>query len=184
MSLLEKLDLAILDHLFQPIADKVSERWGKSCFWLAQKCEWVVLIALSYMCISNYLNDSNWILWGALLLTLGLRSLFDILRYEKMDESWQERQAARVMNPERLFIPYGKVRMLLFFVFLAIGGGLLVLIVLLTEGNKIVVSCVGVLGVPALTLALLSPDYFSACTPKPPSMLKAGNKLAAEVTPA
>lgn len=165
MKFLEKLDLWILDQIFQKIADYVYDRWGKSCFWLAIMSCWLILI---FWGIETGMRRS--IALSILFVIFSLMQIFgNMPRWQQLEKNPMALSARRVLNPERIFWPLGLARIFL------------VLIIVLSKRGEIVALYKGDLAILpnwATDLFFLSTIYFSACTPKPPKPLKAGNELA------
>ena len=178
MGFFEKIDLAILDGFYQKIADNVQERWGYSCFRLAIWCDWVFLILTTYIYLSGIVFF-GWTWAGSLgLLLIAIAKLYSIRINQKDEKKWEELAIEGLMNDNRISIESIAMRLAL-----AIGTILVAIIfpggclVYNSSWNVFVMSLVGTTVVGAAA----SEAYFSACTPKPPSPLKAGNELAAAV---
>ncbi len=183
MMFFEKLDLAILDGIYQPIADWVANTFGKSCFWLAKVMTWIFLIMASIAAAHVFTYGSALIGSGltskiyvfVLLCILGSIQLMRIRILEKQDGSWEENIATRVMNTQRMFNPYGLTRLILIALVIisAILGALYI------PPNYPAQSLIwSVVNNLLFSTSFISTYYFAACTPKPPSPLKAGNRLA------
>lgn len=188
MQFLEKLDLAILDGFFQKIADWVNDRWGKSCFWLAKLCSWLFLVVATIGQLWAYIygsavfgDDQKWMSL-AVLAVLGFGQLYRIREMEKLDQNEWSLRELRAYNPQRQFIPWGFSR--IFFLFV-MGSALIVVLIIipaktLYDGWELF----HMVGTIAAALSFTGSFYFVACTPKPPSPLRAGNKLAAQASTA
>lgn len=185
MGFVEKIDLAILDGFYQRVADWMQHTYGKSCFWLARIFCWLVLGATAVLILrvfffgsTMYENSLILPLLAPVFLTFSF--MVRIKKLEDEERSETNLRALRVMNPRRLFFPYGLARMFIL-------GSVSVLIMFgLFKGTPTVPGWpLGMeIGLCILfIISFVSAEYFSACTPKPQSPVKAGNEIAARAVP-
>ena len=170
MNLLQKLDLAILDGLFQKIADWVNNRWGKSCFWLARVNYWIVIIAWAAE-IAFYREKLS--IHSVFFVLFSIGALWRIGEWEKMEKNPLESAAQRVLNPERIS-PFSRLIRLFNVFFLPFNIEWFV--DFFAQGD------VKALLIATNQFAFFCAFYFAACTPKPPSPLKVGNELAVQTS--
>jgi len=166
-------DLALLDQVFQRIADWTTQEWGKSCFWLSNLCMWLMLIcALGdlYFFVKDIKGTIGYVI-------LSVVALGAIRFGEKKDAEKEKMIQSRVMNSRRnkLYYRFVRIAMLSF----AISNWISFALVELgweQRGSNLW---------RALYFSFLVMSfYFDSCTPKPPNPLKASNRLAAQALPA
>lgn len=173
MRFLEKLDTTILDSFFQKIADLVNDQIGKSCFWLARMSCWIVIITWTFEIVFYKLGQIE----SRALFLLWILSVMSMLNnLEEEDKKNLNLFANRVMNPQRLWWPFGLCRAIAVILIAPVFVGHIISFVESKNQESLVVL--------AKVLSFLASIYFAACTPKPRSPLKSGNRLAAEVAPA
>jgi hypothetical protein len=163
----ERVDLFLLDRVFQPAADWVYDRFDRSCFWLAKICYWLVIMAWA-----AELFYKQW--WGstssALFALFSFAALLTIRGLEKEEENPLARAARRVLNHQRLYHPHGVSRLIMLSIMIALLGPRILGMIQLDGGEFM-----GFISDWSFVAAL----YFGACTPKPRRPLKVGNLAAA-----
>lgn len=175
MRFLEKLDLAILDGLFQKIADWWLNRTGKSNFWIARMLWWMLIVNIGMLII--IVGELSFkLLIPFVVVSIG--GFFVLSNYE-LEEKLYDGLNARFLNWRRQFMPWGVIRLVMSCIMMTVEVLFLVSILLSTKKPLFPLQLLPYIG-EILPLLFVSILYFSACTPKPRSPLKAGNRLATE----
>ncbi len=164
--MLEKLDLLILDNVFQTIADWWMDQTGKNNFWLAR--DTITLSAVLFFVFVGFNLSSLNIVCGILVLPIFYKLVKSCEKAEKQSESF-----GKCMNPLRNFAPHGIERTVFVLLFI-LNTSFWVMRCLEFGFGPPMRDIPSLLGFALYICGM----YFAACTPKPPSRLKAGNKLA------
>lgn len=165
--LLQRIDHFLLDNLCQKFADRFQEMMGKSCFWLAKVCHMpfplmVILLWARGVSVAPVSLD----------LVVIFFSVLQVIAWDRADRQSSSYLRAGVLNPAREFFPRGLIRIML----LVIIGG----ICIGSAVHRLIAGQFLWYQFPVAVVLFLwvASFYFGACTPKPPSVLRAGNKLA------
>jgi len=169
-SVFERIDQSILHKIFQKISNFWTDVTGYSSFRLA------ILVGLAYLLLLSVTTVLS-VLFGKLSVTLGLLSGFLLAG---LVLPWLFRQmlnrekdlTSRAMNPIAEFWPYGMLRLTY---------AVLVVFALMSSWKAVHATPIDWSEALSGFCAFLwwCMMYLASCTPKPPSVVKAGNTLAA-----
>ncbi len=119
MRFFERLDLTLLDSIFQAIADWVNNNWSKSCFWLARSAGWSTVVASGLLVLHTRSA-------GAVLISVLV--CFSILMIDRplkqIDKAMQQPKTQGFLNPLRFTLKVERAA----FIFLTIFALVMVII--------------------------------------------------------
>ncbi|MEK7068401.1 MAG: hypothetical protein AAB964_01145 [Patescibacteria group bacterium] len=174
MQYLEKLDLAILDGIFQPMADWWRNRTGKSNFWIARMLWGVIITIVGWVAIF-YLQMESSVMVMFVIMSAGMIGV--LANYNKDEKFYEHIRVESYFNWRRQFMPWGALRLFVTITLVAVSIYSITVWSNTPATDSPIIPLSVLYGGAALIIGTL---YFSACTPKPPRPLKAGNRLAAE----
>lgn len=159
MNLLIKLDLAILDGFFQPIADWWMNLTGKTNFWISRLLWWIVIVAGTWETLFRMHREdglSKAPSYIVMCVIMGLVSLYFIHLDTNEEALFRNTENARFLNFRR-GPEWGLLRVMT-----------IVLSSYLASDNIIYFGWISdlwgtIVGAVTYPIAL----YFGACTPKP-----------------
>lgn len=162
----EKIDLYIVDRAFQPVADWWQRLTHKNNFWLTRMCGWCYLILFGLAVVTNK-DTSN--LPSEIIAGIALSAL--VLLYikgsERLERKADENALQTKLNAERLFYPYGMIRLFAFAFCTSVVPANII------EFHGMSLSDLSMFLWDISVVLLVCMFYFSACTPKQPPLLHA-----------
>jgi len=184
---LEKIDFWIIDNFWQPYADRINDRWGRSNFWVAKVIciitlmSWLIIWAI----IDFGLTEAkNIILTPGVFLGQGLTVYFQVgvaFHCHILDKKMQILDKIRAVNPFRQLLPWGMIRLN----FYLLASFITAAILTSNSAPKATFgswwNVIGLIGFLTVTFTLPLSVAFAGCTPKPRRPLPAkAPRLAAQ----
>lgn len=165
----ERLDLYILDHIFQPACDWWHNLTGKNNFWVARACIVVIFACRTLECALLLVRGTP---MSFVLPLLVFNTVALVLIFTPALHIFEQRvlQNKKTLNPARIFVPMGIFRMAIsiFEVSLFLGGTIELATNAYLLGRKLpVLYILSTVQEMCANIAWVTCLYFIACTMKP-----------------